>query len=484
MDPKTPPNDVPDSDLPSDSAESTGFLSSGGEDHGSTSFVFEDDEAMLERYRRLKRRLLFSTLFSGAVVVLALVMMGSMIDDLRYWLQDDAAPEEVALVDVIDKPEGLSPWQDHFVALSATPDASRAVKISLGRDGEVTEKLRFFRLLEAGNRVFVQTDLPVGQDAGASGEFQMSGLSTKTLPGRFVGRVHRLGELRFYEELRDHYNAMARPQLLSIPKSEWQGLGAEHNLGRTLEVRDGDDSKTLTLQASDRFEVVTLAPECMLQMGTKTWPKAEDAIAKVKELGFPFIHIPYQATPLVGAKNPERVVQGVQKQLMHRFLLRAPQHRKTELLARLHEGIELPADNASLEVGAAVLPKRRIYSSKLDDLSVKENRLYVFPQSKVTSPGYDVVQGKLVERPWNAKGIEINLDEVQDIRVKRPVMATQNSLILLTGNLPSQQWPAALAFGILGLFVAGNLVMGRRFWRRYRELCEEDEQASADAPAS
>lgn len=478
MDPKSPstPSEPESGPLSKDVSPhaKAGETTTHEEDLG---FVFEEDEAMLLRYRRLKRRLLFSTIFSVGVVIFALGMMISMWGDLMYWLQDDAAPQEVALVDALDKGGSLEPYLDKFVALSATPDASTAVKISLGREGQVTEKLRFFRLLESGNRVFVQTDAPLGQSDDA--EIKIGGLQTKKLPGRFVGRVHRLGAVRFYESLRDHYNALARPKFLTIPQAQWEKLG-ENNLGKTLRVQgaSGETEQSVTLEDADAFEVVAMASEWMVQLGTKTWPKEADAMARIKSIGLPFVHIPYKATPLAGSNNPEKVVQGVQKQLIHRFLVRPDNRSKAELLAQLHAGLDVPANNDSLEIGAAVLNRRRIYSAKIQDLRVSADKVSFLPTSKLTRLGYELEGDRLVPRALEQGWLNLPRQEVQEIRVKRPVMATEDSLILLTDNPPSAQWPAALAFGILGLFVIGNVIMGRRFYSRYRELSEEDEASS------
>lgn len=463
----------PESERP-DSGSPTALAASGsgaGLSPEEMEFVFEEDQGDRARYRRLQRRLLFSTIFSGAVVLFALSMMYSMLDDVAYWFQDDAAPQELAMVDVLDQGGSLQPWQDHYVALSGTPDALTAVKVSLGNDDKVTQKLRFFRLLEAGNRVFVQTDLQL--DADPESDFALGGVQTKKLPGRFVGRVHRLGEVSFYSSLRDHYNALARPEIFKLDRPSWPKLHGE-NLGQELSAQSTREpdapARMLKLADSDKFEVLVLPAELEVQLGTKTWPKEAAAIERVKSLGLPFAHLPYKALPLAGSKNPERVVQGVQKQQMHRFVVRPQGRSAKEIKAALEQGLEIPADNARLEVGAGVHGRRHLYTVAIDKLKVQGERMLFDPQSKAVSPGYELAGGQLRERKWGPQGLEIPLQEVAELRVRRPVMATENSMIVLTDSPPSKQWPTALAFGILAVFSVANVFMGFRFYRRYTQL--------------
>lgn len=471
MDPtseSSPESERPDSDAPT-AVSASG--SGAGLSPEEMEFVFEEDHSDRARYKRLERRLLFSTFFSGAVVLFALGMMYSMLDDVRYWFQDDSAPQALEMVDVLDQGGSLAPWQDQYVALSGTPDALTAVKVSLGNEDKVTQKLRFFRLLEAGNRVFVQTDLQL--DADSDSDFALGGVQTKKLPGRFVGRVHRLGEVSFYSSLRDHYNALARPEIFKLDRASWPELSGK-NLGLELSAQSTRDIKAparrLQLADSDKFEVLVLPSELEVQLGTKTWPSEASAIERVKSLGLPFVHLPYKALPLAGSKNPERVVQGVNKQQMHRFVLRPQGRSAKEIKAALQEGLEIPVDNARLEVGAGVHGRRHLYTVAIDKLQVQGEQLHFDPQSKVVSPGYELVDGQLQERSWGAQGLSIPLQEVAELRVRRPVMATENSMIVLTDSPPSKQWPTALAFGILAVFSVANVFMGLRFYRRYAQL--------------
>lgn len=450
-------------------------LEAGASDEDMDGGEVEWEDAEYEDPKRLaamRRKVMLSLLFTTAVVVIAVAMMVSMWEDARFFLYSDDKPEEIQLADYVEQNSDLQDLSNRYVKLFATPDQSTAVKVALGKNGVVTQRYRYMRMLEARNRMFVQTGLPVAEE---SEMMVLPGLNTRKLQGSFSGRVHRLSKLAFFRDLRAHYDALASVEVYPIPKDDWAKLGAKNGqsgAGLELRVKDDEQNKVVStvVEQEDLFEVVLDPGAWMLQMGTKTWPTVEDATQAVQALGVPYFHV----VPQRSAKSKEETLHlaAPNKLLYHTFWIRPASQSLESIKSELEKGRGVPLDHRSLELGAAVIERTRTFLVRPGDLAVDGSKLRFEAIARTAIPGFSVQEQKLVPWEWGEEGLVVSLDQVVELRLRRPVWVDEKSVILLDGSKPSEHWPFALGFVMLIGLAVVNLGMSVRLGRRWQVLSQ------------
>lgn len=143
-----------------------------------------------------RRRTRISPVLAGVIVVFCVYMMGRLWSDLRFSMLDDAP---VALT----AEAALTADRNQFVAIDATPDRANLVRVTRSR---ADQGHRGAPALGTDGRLWIFVD-----GSSWAGETHHDEVHT--------GRLYRLGDLPFHDELR-RYVADAPPVPRPVPLSE------------------------------------------------------------------------------------------------------------------------------------------------------------------------------------------------------------------------------------------------------------------------
>ncbi len=379
------------------------------------------------------RRRTRSPLVSLFVLAFAGYLLAAMWGDFRYWTRADE-PEDLGSASELIASGGLTPdLHDHYVVLEGTPDVKNA---AVG--ATKTQLVGYLRVTEGGGRLF------------ASVPRDKSEKTVNNFEGRYVGRIRQLSADRAFDWLRQFYETenVTVPIDVDTPSLKIGMSQRKADGSITVEAARGP----ATLSAEQEVRLVVDDGYARAQLGRKSFPKAADARAAMDRLGRPYAELPPTQT-------------------FHRFVVKASGEELGQLQRTLVA--ELPEDerksSADPKVGALVLPKASTYATVIGD-AVIEGDTIAFPYgSNTTPPGYDVVDGKLVERSLADGMLRVPLAEIKAVRVEQRITVDPDGFLISVGETPaSERLTGILWLVVLGIALA-NLGSLWVWWRRRAE---------------
>jgi hypothetical protein len=298
-----------------------------------------------------------------------------------------------------------------------------------------TKLVGYLRLTEGGGRLFAA--VPRDKDEKVVNNFD----------GRYEGRLRRLSEDRAFPWLQQFYETEkvtvpidVEPPALKVALSQRKADGSV-----TVDTERG----TATLDPDQELRFVVTRPEARVQLGRTSFKTPEAATAAMEALGVPFIALEPTAT-------------------FHRFVVRAKPDElaalQVELSANLPESERTPG--ADPKIGAVVLPKTSTYTAALGETTLEGDELSMPYGNNTTPPGYDVVEGRLVERNLPDGQLRVPVAEVTAVRIEKRITVDPNGFLVSVGEAPSQErFTGILWLAVLGIALA-NLVSLWVWWRR------------------
>ena len=379
------------------------------------------------------RRRTRSPLVSFFVLAFAGYLLAAMWSDFRYWTRADE-PEDLGTASELIASGGLTPdLHDHYVIIEGTPDVKNA---AVG--ATKTQLVGYLRVTEGGGGLFAA--VPRDKSEKTVNNFE----------GRYVGRLRRLSADRAFEWLRQFYET----EKVTVPIDvDTQSL----KIGMSQRKSDGSITVDaargpVTLSAEQDVRLVVDDGYARAQLGRKSFPKAADARAAMDRLGRPYAELPPTQT-------------------FHRFVIEASGDElgdlQRTLVAELPEGER--KSSADPKVGALVLPKPSTYSTVIGD-AIIEGDAIAFPYgSNTTPPGYEVVEGKLVQRSLPDGMLRVPLSDIKAVRIEQRITVDPNGFLISVGETPSsERLTGILWLVVLGIALA-NLVSLWVWWRRRHE---------------
>lgn len=376
-----------------------------------------EDAAVLRKPRRPR-----SPFVSVLVVAFGAYLLVTMFADFRYWLRSSTPVELGPASSLLQGGRTLDPYADQYVALEGTPDVQHATRLATKE-----QYVGYLRVTEGEGGLFAAVPRPKDQEV------------TNNFEGRYVGRLRRLRDDRAYEWLAEFYaNERITTTVDLDAKGVLAALGSD-----ALPTADG---KTITVGPRDELRLVFEGPDARVQLGRNSFADADAAARAVAALGHPYVALEPTSS-------------------FYRFVARIPPAERSKAHQALNAGLPNVADNNDPKVGAFVLDLPASYGAAPGSVTVDGDAL-VFPYgSNTTSLGYDVVDGRLVERRPSAQ-VRLPLDQLASVRLERVITVDPDGFVVAVGEDPSSQLQAGILW-LLVLAIAGaNAASLVVWWRR------------------
>ncbi len=366
-----------------------------------------------------------SPLISLVVVVFGIYLMASMWADFSYWIAPRVPTDLGMAAEWVRDGRVPAGFDNEYVVISGTPDVQHAARLSTK-----TRFIGYRRLTEGGGALFAA--LPRGKEKKITDNFE----------GRFEGRMRTLSSHSVFSWLKEFFD---REDILRVVDASPEALQVSVGSGAaTIETIEGD----LTLTEGDKVRLVASQPESTVQLGKTSFRKVADADAAVEALGHPFVRIERDSS------------------VFHTYRVRIPPTERDAIQARLNADLDLPADHADPKLGALVLPRTATYVVNPAEIVVADGALRFPYGDNTTSPGYELRDGKLTERPVAEGVMSVPATSLTAVRVERPIRVDPDGYVINVGETPAD----AFRNGILWILVFGitlaNLGSVLLWWRR------------------
>ncbi|MCH9688491.1 MAG: hypothetical protein K0V04_44080 [Deltaproteobacteria bacterium] len=383
-----------------------------------------EDMAALDRAK--PRR---SPIISMVVVAFGAYLLVTMFPDFRYWLRSSEPVELGHASSLLQDGRNLEAYDNQYVVLEGTPDVQHAVRMTTNE-----RYIGYLRVMEGEGGLFAKVPRPKDQPV------------YDAFAGRYQGRLSRLGDDRAFAWLQEFY---ANQQVSRVVDLDVEA--ARSTLGPG--ALPGADGKPVSVGASEMLRMVFAGPDARVQLDQAAFPSAEKAEQAVAALGYPYL-----ALPLVERKADSKALLGGN---IHRFIARIPQQDREAAQAKLVAAAETTGD----KVGAFVLALPATYSAPAGEITLEGDTI-VFPLGdNATSPGYDVVDGKLVERSRTVQ-LRVPAAQLSALRLERTIEVDPNGFVVSAGEPPGEQWLPAMLWLLVLVISGANIASLLLWWRR------------------
>ncbi len=382
---------------------------------------------------------------AGVVFVLALGLLWWMYSDFRFWTQPAEPVQLGSITEWMVDGEVPSGWADTHVAIDGTPN----VKWAMLTNPEKGERRSFFDLVEAQGQLFVLT-------RQVSGEHE-----TRRYPGHFEGRLVRIDKATM-TRMAQLYAQENVTRAVDISTAALADARRDDSLAFTTE-REG----VVELAPEDRIRLVVRAEDARVMLGGLSFRNGEEAEAAVAALGYPYHRLP----DLVAPADPRKALGGAQggepskpgRADAFRFVVRIPQGEHEAAKAALESKMIGPANPADHRQGVSVYARAATYFAPAGAVRVDGDNV-VFPfDDNDAAPGYDVKDGKLVEKRLPDGMLRVPLASLHEVRLEVPIVVDEGGYILRDGERPKDKLYVGLAFLMVLVIAMANalwLVMG------------------------
>jgi hypothetical protein len=376
-----------------------------------------EDAAVLRKPRRHR-----SPFVSVLVVGFGAYLLITMLADFRYWLRASEPVELGHASSLLQDGRTLDPYEDQYVALEGTPDVQHATRL--------TTKERFvgyLRVTEGEGGLFAAVPRPKDQEV------------TNNFEGRYVGRLRRLRDDRAFEWLADFYATERVTTSVDLdPKGMVAALGSDR-----LPTAEGGSVEVGT---RDELWLTVEGPDARVQLGRSSFADAAAAERAVAALGHPYVQL--DPTPT-----------------FFRFVVRLPAGERAAAQKTLNAGVPGAEDSSDPKVGAFVLGLSASYGATTGDVAVAGDALVLPYGNNTTSPGYDVKDGRLVERAPSEQ-LRLPLDQLSSARLDRAIAVDPDGFVVAVGEDPSSQLQAGILWLLVLAITAANTASLVLWWRR------------------
>jgi len=376
--------------------------------------------------------------------VLATFLLVTMWGDFRYWLGADE-PEDLGDAAALVASGKLQSGEldGKYVRLSGTPDVQHATRLTVAGPTGFFGWLRGFlfprtkdikyigylRLLEGRGGLFAAIPRGAGDKV------------VNTFDGEYVGRIRKLGNDRAFLWLESYFENQKLTEPVDQPVEAWLEA-LETSGGGAVQIGE------VTIGAGEQVRVVADTADVRLQLGRKSFSKSA-ALEAVTSLGVPWLE--QEATDT-----------------FYRFVARVPASERDAVRGRLEAQATGEAENpADPALGVVVLPLRAAYLAEAGSVSVSSGTLRFPYGDNTTSPGRDVVDGKLVERSAEGGEVSLSVAELAAIRYERPIEIDGDGYVIDVGADPSSERMVGILW-LLVLALAGVNVASIMLWLRRR----------------
>ncbi|MCA9650274.1 MAG: hypothetical protein H6712_14825 [Myxococcales bacterium] len=376
----------------------------------------EGDEPSMPRARPAR-----SPVVSLVVLVAGSLLLVSMFADFRYWTRSSEPVELGHASTLLQDGRTLDAYENQYVALEGTPDVQNAARLTTKE-----RYIGYLRVTEGEGGLFAK--VPRTKDQPVQNNFE----------GRYVGRLRRLRDDRAYEWLREFYATQQITREVELdPKAALPALGSER-----LPAADGS---TVPAGEGSILRLVFDGPDARLQLGRSSFPTPEAAEQAVAALGVPYLRLPDNAS-------------------FHRFVARIPEAERAKAHQALNAGLEGVEGSTDPKVGAFVLALPMSYGVPAALVTVDGDDI-VFPYGdNTTTPGYDVKDGRLVEREAGDE-LRMPVAQLRSLRLERPIEVDPDGFVVSVDEVPGD----SLMWGVLWLLLMGlmlvNVVSLVVWWR-------------------
>lgn len=377
----------------------------------------EDDDATLGKAR--PRR---SPIISLVVVTFGAYLLVTMFADFRYWLRSREPVELGHAATLLQDGRTLDAYDNQFVALEGTPDVQHATRLTTKE-----RYVGYLRVTEGEGALFAA--VPRSKDQEVTNNFE----------GRYVGRLRRLGDDRAYQWLAEFYANERVTRAVDVdPKGFVQALGS----GRLPTLEGG----AVAVGPRDELRLGFQGPDARVQLGRSSFPDAAAAEQAVAALGRPYVQLEPSTT-------------------FFRFVVRIPEAERSQAQQTLNAGLTGIEDSTDPKVGAFVLDLPASYGAAVGDVQL-EGDAVVFPRgNNTTSPGYDVKDGRLVERSPTEQ-LRLPLERLGSVRLERVIAVDPNGFVIAVDETPSEQLRSGILWLLVLLITGANAASLLLWWRR------------------
>jgi hypothetical protein len=386
---------------------------------------------------------------SVVVLVASVGLLAWLWPDFRFWMQPD---EPIDIGHVSQWMEGgkvPAGWTNAHVALDGTPN----VKWAMLRGDKDGERKSFFDVVEAEGQLFVST--PQLSDDH----------ETRRYPGHFEGRLLRLGDDQLaMTRMAQLYSQENVTRAVDIAPSELADVRRDDGLRFTTKS-EGE----VELAAEDRIRFVVAGDDARVMLGGLSFRSGEEAEAAIAELGYPY----YRLSDLLPPPDPRRALSGGARggepskpgrPDAYRFVVRIPEGERASARAKLEAKMVGEADPADHRQGVSVFarpatylaPAGAVHIERVGPTGPEGGSEVVFPHDENDpAPGYEVKNGKLVERRLPDGMMRVGLDALAEVRLELPIVVNPDGYLLLDGFRPHDVW--AWGVGFLGVLAIAML---------------------------
>lgn len=368
-----------------------------------------------------------SPVVSVIVLVVGAYLLVTMFADFRYWVTGATPVDLGEAGDLVSSGRLTSAAvENKYVVLRGTPDVQHAARLTTK-----AQYVGYLRIIEGGGGLFAA--VPRSKDDEKSGN---------AFAGEYTGRMTRLGSHRAFPWLEQFFGNEELSQPVDYPLEAWVSALQVAGPGNPL------DLEGVRVAQQDEVRVVTDTLEVRLQLGRSSF-NATSAEKAVASLGYAWV-----------AQEPTAT--------FYRFLARIPESERDaaeQTLTEQGEGESInPADPA---IGVLLLPLRAAYLAEAGMLRLSDGVLSFPYGANTTSPGYDAVGGKLVERSiGEGGGVKVPLDRISAVRYEQPITVDPNGYIIEVGADPAGEWLTGVlwlvVFGLTGVNLISLLLWVRR----------------------
>jgi hypothetical protein len=387
----------------------------------------DDDEVAAPRRRR-------SPWISLGVLAVAGYLLLTMYGDFRFWMQPSQPEDLGTAAEWIGDGEVPAGYDNRYVVLTGTPDVQNAAVLTTQGGGGEPGKYSYLRITEGDGSLFAA--VPRSPNRERKLEFE----------GRYEGRIVTLGNDRAYAWLEQFYDANDVTRTIdSSPQALLTAIERRKTEGLNFDSSDG----IVHLDGRDHVSLVVRRPEARVQLGVASFT-AKQAAEVVASLGYPWAKIDSPST-------------------FHQFVVRIPEGERASVLKTLEGGLTEEPNPADPREGVAVLPMSATFTVAARDLKAQGDVLSFPMGDNSASPGFDAVEGKLVERDLAGAPMQIPAAELSAVRLDKPIELDPNGYLIEVGQKPSDLMSIGLAWlVVLGIALANLVAIGVAYRSRSR----------------
>lgn len=322
-------------------------------------------------------------IFRIVVVVLGLVALVLLFSSFRYAIQG-GEPKDLGSAGSAELSDDL---HNTYVSVTGTANADQAAQPQ--GVGNV-----YMALNESAGKIWVA--VPVGEEPPTDG---------------FAGRFMRFSKVDEYRQVSEYLKKSVDTVTIDVPAADF------------VAALGGDTSK-FTPGPDDVVVLATAEQDVDIQFGKEGFSVAE-AEEIVKGLGYPFVK----------GKGGK----------MRQFVARIPEDKREEVKTQLRSHLPEGVSPAHPRRGATYLVRTETYKAPTAEVKADGGSIsFPFKEGGKVERGYNLEGGALVERKVEGGRLFVAVDDINRIRIERPLSIPEDAYLVYVGQTPGSQLPFAI----------------------------------------